>query len=138
METMKGLVTHGDSGELFLFEAAGPGKTLSGPTLEINGLLYVEAMKGLVPYGYNGKLFLFDAQALARGRRPAEHALNATIVSFLLQALFITISLGQILGAAYKSVRPPSTLKTPAKCLKVCSTWASTRGHGTQRASMQT
>ena len=41
--------------------------------------------------------------------------MDATIGSFLLQALFITISLGQILGAAYKSVRPPSALKTPAK-----------------------
>jgi hypothetical protein len=61
VEAIKGLVTYGDSGELFLFEAAGPGKKLGGPTKEINGVLYVEAMKGLVAYGYNGKLFLFDA-----------------------------------------------------------------------------
>ena len=61
VNAMKGLAAYGYDGELFLLDAAGPGKKLGGPTKRINGVQYVEAMKGLVAYGYNGKLFLFDA-----------------------------------------------------------------------------
>jgi hypothetical protein len=63
---MKGLVTYGDSGELFLFEAAGPGKKLGGPTKEINGVQYVKAMKGLVAYGMMVSSSCLTPQALAR------------------------------------------------------------------------
>ena len=59
VEAMKGLVTYGDSGEPFLFEAAGPGKKLGGPTEHIRGVQYVEAIKVLVTYGY-GEPFLCD------------------------------------------------------------------------------
>jgi len=44
-----------------LFDAAGPGKKLHGPTDIINGVQYVKAIKGLVTYGYTSELFLFDA-----------------------------------------------------------------------------
>ena len=58
---MKALVIYVYAGELFLFDAAGYGKKLGGPTKPIFGVQYVEAMKGLVTYGYTSELFLFDA-----------------------------------------------------------------------------
>ena len=61
VEAMKGLVTYGYAGELFMFDAAGYGEKLGGPTKPIFGVQYVEAMKGLVTYGYTSELFLFDA-----------------------------------------------------------------------------
>ena len=54
VEKMKGLVTYGENGELFLFDAAGQGKKLDGPTFNSYGVKYVEAMKGLVTYGCGG------------------------------------------------------------------------------------
>ena len=54
---MKGLVTDGDAGELFLLDAAGPGKKLGGPTEHTRGVQYVKAIKVMVTYGY-GEPFL--------------------------------------------------------------------------------
>ncbi len=57
---MNGLATYSVYGGLFLFDVAGRGKTLDGPTKHIDGVRYVEAMEGFVTYGRDGELFLFN------------------------------------------------------------------------------
>ena len=71
---MNGLVTYSVYGELFLFDVAGQGKKLDGPTKHIDGVQYVEAMKGLVTYGRDGELSLFVCSLTYTPRKRSEVA----------------------------------------------------------------
>ena len=79
---MNGLIAHGNSGELYLFDAEGHGKRLEGPTVRIIGAQWVAAMNGLIAHGDRGEFYLFDAEG--HGNRlvgPTENILGVQWVA---------------------------------------------------------